>query len=56
MLSQALRAIPGDINTCKSGFESVTSKLEKALETFSNPFSLVWVVGKTLVLDGKTIY
>lgn len=54
-LGNAVKLIPTSISTCKA-IEQDLSAVVKMAEVFSNPLSLIYHVGKNLVVNGIDIF
>jgi len=58
-LAEGVKSLPGDIRECKNaveGAEEAAKRIEEAIATFTDPISLVWHVGKSLIWNGREIY
>ena len=54
-IGQAVKAMPEMLKTCSSVQKDLTI-LAKMAEIFSHPFSLIWQVGKSLIVNGSDIF
>jgi len=54
-VGQAVKLIPTAVNDCKAITQDL-SKLAKMAEVFAHPLSLIYHVGKNLILNGVDIF
>ncbi len=54
-IGQAVKAMPNMLKDCSS-VKNDLSILAKMAEIFSHPLSLIWQVGKSLVVNGSDIF
>jgi hypothetical protein len=52
----ALQIIPDAISQCQSAVTTDVQKIKNALAVFENPITLIYDIGKALVVNGSDIY